>query len=259
MDAGAIKFITEYRTHQDRQGVYRTIVQAGGVTFLTAVFSAVCLAGFASSISKSLYHKPELTTFLVYFAAGIPLYAVTGVFLASLQAHQTVRPLIIVRYIWEPVGKFVLAGLAVWAGWGLAGVLGASLMTLLISLVLTIGLLQSVAPFRVQGADLWRGDEARRLLTYCLPLGTATLFGVVAPRADILILGSWASIHDIGLYQAGPPQHLGEIEVGRRIDRRPDSLRPQIRHLSDPGRSAADDPVETLGHGQNDAEVGIGD
>ncbi len=202
MDAGTIKFVSEYRTNQDRQGVYRTIVQAGGVTFLTAVLSAVCLAVFASTIGESFYHKPELTPFLLYFAAGVPLYAVTSVFLASLQAHHTVRPLILVRYIWEPVGKFLLAGLAVWAGWGLAGVLGAILMTLLSSLALTIRLLQSVVPFRIQVSDLWKGDETRRLMTYCLPLGVATLFGIVAPRADMLILGSWASMHDIGIYQA---------------------------------------------------------
>lgn len=202
MDSGAIKFISEYRTHHDQAAIVRIIVQAGGITFLTAAFSALCLAGSAAMISESLYHKPELTTLLIYFAAGIPLYAVTGVLLATLQAHHTVRPLIIVRYLWEPVGKFALAALAVWAGWGLAGVLGAVLVTLLTSLILTIGLLQSVVSLPLHTSDLYRKDEARRLLTYCLPLGVATLFGVVAHRADMLILGSWASIHDIGIYQA---------------------------------------------------------
>ena len=150
-------------------------------------------------ISESLYHKPELTTLLIYFAAGIPLYAVTGVLLATLQAHHTVRPLIIVRYLWEPVGKFALAALAVWAGWGLAGVLGAVLVTLLTSLILTIGLLQSVVSLPLHTSDLYRKDEARRLLTYCLPLGVATLFGVVAPRPDTLILTPCATIHDCGM------------------------------------------------------------
>jgi O-antigen/teichoic acid export membrane protein len=202
MDAGAIKFISEYRTHHDQAAIVRIIVQAGAITFLTAAFSALCLAGTATTISESLYHKPELTTLLIYFAAGIPLYAVTGVLLATIQAHHTVRPLIIVRYLWEPVGKFAFAALAVWAGWGLAGVLGAVLVTLLTSLILTIRLLKSVVPLQFHTSNLYRKDEARRLLTYCLPLGVATLFGVVAPRADMLILGSWASIHDIGIYQA---------------------------------------------------------
>ncbi len=202
MDAGAIKFISEYRTRQDSQGAQRTILVAGAVTLLTAVLSSICLAGFSSLISDSLYQKPELNTLLLFVAAGIPLYAVTGIFLASLQSHHTVQPLIIVRYLWEPIGKFALAGLAIWMGWGLAGVFGAILVALLVSLVLTLGFLRSVVQFRLSILDVWRRDEAARLLTYCIPLGVATIFGVVAPRADILILGSWASMHDIGIYQA---------------------------------------------------------
>ena len=76
------------------------------------------------------------------------------------------------------------------------------LLTLLASLLVTISLLQSVVPLLGQGFNLWRGDETERLLSYCLPLGVATIFGVAAPRSDMLILGSWAGIHDIGIYQA---------------------------------------------------------
>ncbi len=202
MDAGAIRFISEYRTRQDSNGAQRTIFVAGAVTCLTAVLSGVCLAGFASSISESLYQRPDLRILLLYVAAGIPVYAVTGVFLASLQSHQTVRPLIMVRYLWEPVGKFALAGLAIWMGWGLVGVFGALLVSLMVSLALTLGFLQMVVRFRLPIIDLWRREDAARLLSYCLPLGIATVFGVVAPRADMLILGSWASMHDIGIYQA---------------------------------------------------------
>lgn len=202
MDAGAIRFISECRTRQDSKGVQRTILMAGAVTCLTAVLSGMCLAGFASSISELLYQKPDLRILLLYVAAGIPVYAVTGVFLASLQSHQTVRPLIIVRYLWEPVGKFALAGLAIWIGWGLVGVFGALMVSLLVSLALTLGFLQTVVRFRLPIIDLWRREDAVRMLSYCLPLGIATVFGVIAPRADMLILGSWASMHDIGIYQA---------------------------------------------------------
>ncbi len=202
MDAGAIKFISEYRTRQDSQGIQRIILMVGVVTVLIAALSSVVLAGFSSLISDSLYHKPELRVLLLYVAGGIPLYALTGVLLASLQSHQTVRPLIAVRYLWEPIAKFTLAGLAIWIGWGLVGVFGAFLIALLISLTLTLGFLGTIVRFRLPIVDLWRRNEVARLFTFCLPLGVATMFGVVAPRADILILGSWASMHDIGIYQA---------------------------------------------------------
>ena len=202
IDAGAIKFISEYKTNHDQEGVRRVILQAGGITFLTAVFAALSLAGFASTISESLYHKAELTRLLIYFAAAIPIYAVTGVFLTALQALQTVRPLILVRYMWEPMGKFTLASLAVWAGWGISGVLAAILITLVAGLALTIQLLQSSIPLRCQSFKFWRGSEATRLVRYCFPLGIAVLLGVVVPRTDMFILGSWAGVREIGIYQA---------------------------------------------------------
>ncbi|OGW52008.1 MAG: hypothetical protein A2V62_06295, partial [Nitrospirae bacterium RBG_19FT_COMBO_58_9] len=202
MDAGAVKFISEQQARQDLRGSHRTIVQAAALTVLVSIFAALGLAHFAPMISESLYHKPELKTFLLYFALGIPLSALTGVLLAALQAHQTVRPLIMVRYVWEPVGKFLLACLALWVGWGLAGVLGAIILTLFVSLALTIGFLRSVVPFRLRDPELWKGEGARRLFGYCLPLAVATLFGVISSRADMLILGSWVRTHDIGIYQA---------------------------------------------------------
>ncbi len=202
LDAGAIKFISEYRVRQDQPAIFRTIAYASGITLLTSLLSALCLVGFAATISESLYRKPELTTLLIYFAAGIPLYAVTGIFLSCLQAHQTVRPLIIVRYLWEPVSKFAFAGLAIWAGWGLTGVLWGILITLLTSLVVTIRLVSALPSTGAQDVDLWRETDVRKLLSYCLPLGTATLVGVITPRADMFILGSWASMHEIGIYQA---------------------------------------------------------
>ena len=49
---------------------------------------------------------------------------------------------------------------------------------------------------------MWNIQEARTLLTYCLPLAVSNLFGVVAPRSDILILGYWANTQEVGIYLA---------------------------------------------------------
>jgi O-antigen/teichoic acid export membrane protein len=42
----------------------------------------------------------------------------------------------------------------------------------------------------------------RNLFVFTLPLSIATLFGVVAPRSDILVLGYWAPPAEIGIYLA---------------------------------------------------------
>lgn len=45
-------------------------------------------------------------------------------------------------------------------------------------------------------------SNVRSLLSFSLPLTVATLFGVLAPRSDILILGYWASSQEVGVYLA---------------------------------------------------------
>ena len=201
-DAGAVKFISERREHEDVHGTSKIIVQSVGVTFFASICVALCLAGLSPIISETLYGKPDLKAVLLVFSAAIPLSAMTGVLLAALQAHQTVRPLIAVRYLWEPIAKFFLAGLMLWMGWGIGGVLGAIVLTLSVSLLLTIGFLRSVVPALFQTRESWTFAGTSKLLTFCLPLAVAILFGVVTPRTDILMLGSWVRVHEIGIYQA---------------------------------------------------------
>ncbi|MBX3237148.1 MAG: flippase [Nitrospiraceae bacterium] len=201
-ETGTVRFISERRERHELAGVEDIVLQAIAVTVLASVLVAICLAGLAPLISERLYAKPGLTNVLALFAWAIPLSAVTAVLLAVLQAHQTLRPLIAVRYVWEPVGKFLLAATLLWAGWGLAGVLGAIVLTLSTSLVLAFYFLRKSVPNLVRrgGRRGFLGTGA--FLAYCLPLAVAALFGVVTPRTDIFMLGSWATAQEIGMYQA---------------------------------------------------------
>ncbi len=202
MEAGAVKFISERREGRGSLGAESIIVQAATVTFVTSILAAVCLAALASTISERLYDKPDLKVVLLMFSMAIPLSALTGILLAALQAFQTVRPLIMVRYLWEPVGKFLLVGALLWCGWGLAGVVGAVVGTLIVSLLLAMNFVRTLVPLVFRTRESWTFTGASRLLHYSLPLAIATLFGVVSSRMDIFVLGSWVSTHEIGIYQA---------------------------------------------------------
>jgi O-antigen/teichoic acid export membrane protein len=45
-------------------------------------------------------------------------------------------------------------------------------------------------------------QETKTLVAYCLPLTISSIFGVIAPRADILLLGYWTSTQEVGVYLA---------------------------------------------------------
>jgi O-antigen/teichoic acid export membrane protein len=122
------------------------------------------------------------------------------VLLSSLQAFKTVRYTVALKYIWEPAGKFVLAALGLWAGWGLFGVLGAILITLAVSLTCALRWTVREAGPGSLGAGSWTVTAG--LLAFASPLIVSNLFGIVAPRSDVLILGAWVTPEDVGVYSA---------------------------------------------------------
>jgi O-antigen/teichoic acid export membrane protein len=202
MDVGATKFVSHHLAEGQDGKARSTIIAAASLAFCSGLVAAIGLAWLAHPIAMTLYNKPDLTLSLMCFAAAIPLAALTSVLLSALQAYQTVRYTILIKYLWEPAGKFVLAGLFLWAGFHLLGVLISIILAFAISTFLAIYALHQLA-FK-GGSQLLAQNlpEARTLLAYCLPLVISNIFGVIAPRSDILILGYWATAQDIGIYLA---------------------------------------------------------
>jgi O-antigen/teichoic acid export membrane protein len=202
LDVGTVKFVSQHLANGQRARAGDTIVAAGILAFGSGVAAATVLASLAHPFAVALYDRPELARLLIVFSAAIPLATLTNVLLAALQACQTIRSTIFIKYLCEPVGKFALAAALLAAGFHLLGVLVSLLLVFAISAVLSIHAVYRIAfkdsslPFR------WNGWEAGSLVAYCLPLVISNMFGVVAPRSDILILGYWASPQEVGIYLA---------------------------------------------------------
>lgn len=201
MDVGMVKFISHHLAEGQQAKARDTIVAAATLSFGTGLVAAGALALCADPIAVGLYNKPELVVCLLLFSLAIPLVTVTSVLISALQAHQTVRSTILIKYLWEPIGKFLLAGGLVWAGFELLGVLAALVFVFLVSATLAmVGVYRRIA----SGADgpTSRLHEAKTLVAYCLPLTISNVFGVVAPRTDIILLGYWMNTQEIGVYLA---------------------------------------------------------
>ncbi len=202
MDVAAMKFVSHHLAGRQYAKAKETAIFAVTIAFASGFIAAVGLGLLAHPIAVELYDKPNLVLCLLFFAAAIPLATTTIVLISTLQAHQTVRHTILIKYLWEPIGKFVLAGVLLWAGFQLLGALIAIILTCTISTAFFIHAVYRLV-FRDSDFHLaWDLREARALLSYCLPLAVSNIFGVVAPRSDILILGYWANSQDVGIYLA---------------------------------------------------------
>ena len=199
-DSGTVKFTSERLALGDHPSARRMVVAAWWIAAGLGVFASIVLAVTATPLASDVYGKPELASMLLLFAAAIPFAFTTVLLLSSLQAYQTVRYTVLVKYLWEPFGKWGIVGLALLAGWGLAGVVGGFVVTFMASAIFAAVALVRVARLSTRDVVSVQKDDVWTLARYCIPLLIANVFGVVAPRMDIMLLGYWASSQDVGLY-----------------------------------------------------------
>ena len=202
LDTTIMKYLSQSvglgQTHRIRP----FILAAGGVTLFCGSLFGICLGLSSSWVAMRLFDKPELRTVIVIFAAGIPAAALSAVLLSSLRALYDIRRFVSIKYFLEPAGKFVLAAAAIWIGWGLAGVLGAILVIVIVSMIATIVCLLRMTDYRSgHQYTAWR-KNVPNLLAFSAPLLVSNLFGIFAPRSDVLFIGAWFASHDVGVYSA---------------------------------------------------------
>lgn len=200
METTVMKFVSQEAGSRGMVSARKTIVSGAGVAAGIGLVLSLCMLLFSDVLAHRLFGKPELAPVLSLLALGIPLAAVSSVVLPSIQALGQVRMMTLIRNGLEPVGKFLLAATAVWIGFGLAGVLGALLIVFLVSLVLSVWYLRRLTNFRFERQVVPGGLEAKALLAFSMPLVISNLFGIVAPRSDMLTIGAHLASQDIAVY-----------------------------------------------------------
>ena len=201
VDTGTIKFVSEYLAQGQPEAARQALMTALSVVSGLGVIAALVLLLVADPLFGQLYGKPGLTTVLMWFALTLPFAIVGNLLLSGLQAFQIVRYTALIKYLWEPIGKWMLAGLALYAGFGLPGVLGSILLTFAVSTLLLLWAAQvRLGGLSSQRFGVVHRDDVQRFTAYCLPLLVSNIFGIIAPRADVMILGYWVTMQDVGTY-----------------------------------------------------------
>jgi len=200
VDSGTVKFVSDRLAFGDHLAARRMALGACLVAAGVGIILAIGLAFVATPVATYAYRKTGLAPILFLFAGALPFAMVTTLLLAAIQAYQSVRATVLVKYLWEPLGKWGAAVLAVAAGWGLVGVIGGLVLTFVCSTLLAAVILVRIAQVPLHAVTTMSQADARTFAAFCSPLLAANLFGVVAPRMDVMLLGYWGSSVDVGRY-----------------------------------------------------------
>jgi O-antigen/teichoic acid export membrane protein len=202
LETGVVRFMSRYLGLRDRAAARRTLIQATLVVVGSGLTVGFVLMMLSKPIAISLYHQSGLRQVLVFFGMAIPLAALATILLEGIRSFQTVRYTVLVKYVWEPCGKFLFSAWFLWAGYALVGVVGSLIVTLLISVMILMKGAKAVAGVGSRDVRSVTLDGSKAILAFCLPLTLSNSLGAIAPRSDVLILGYWVSSAEVGVYSA---------------------------------------------------------
>lgn len=193
-----VRFVPPARLRQDyatSDRVIKTSLVAGlGLGLGFAVF---LFAGIASPGLRPI--DGELGSYLAWLIWILPLHVLFILLLMVAQAHQKMARVVLARDILQPV-VLLLATVILLKTFGpRVGLIGGLALSYVVALPLAFGTVRSLAPgaFAVSG---WA--PLRPLVLFAFPVALGDLSNYLYRWIDTLLIESFLSLKDVGLYNA---------------------------------------------------------
>ncbi|MBA3583050.1 MAG: polysaccharide biosynthesis protein [Gemmatimonadetes bacterium] len=201
-ESAALRSIVHARAIDDPgavRGAARVALIGAGLVS-SALFVAVF--GLADLIAEAFADEPaqrEQMSFLLRLgAAFVPLWAVQAVLRACTQAYQTLAPSVIVGNVVQPVALIVVAGLALFLGFGVEGAVAGLVLSVVFALAAAIWFFQRIRTPEERSAR--PRISIRPMVAFALPMAGVELFRVGGLGVGILVLGLLGSDREVGLF-----------------------------------------------------------
>jgi O-antigen/teichoic acid export membrane protein len=200
LNTGGMRFVSVYKDSSPSKlkGIF---ISAAGIASLTATLIAAVIYFAASVIARDLFQKPDLCRTLQLFCLSIPLVALMNVTSSLFQGFHTMKFTVYMREIIQPSANFLLIIALAYAGFTLDGAILAYTLSHLFALIFAVPFLRKVFP-QFFKRDLRPEYLVKPLLSYSAPLLFVGFLHYFLTWTDILMLGVFAPIGDVGIYRA---------------------------------------------------------
>ncbi len=206
MSRGVSRSIAHARGQKDMEKVQNLIPASLHFALLASiVLSAVIF--FASDIlATRIFHDASLAFPLKLFSLGLPFLTVISVFTSIFTGFADVKPTVYFQQVLRS-GLFVVFLLpVVFINLPFTGVYYAFLASMVITCAVTVMYASRRLPVPIKfRTSLWGNPAARELLFFSLPLLAMQMLYLIIGWTDTLMLGSFKSAIDVGLYNAASP------------------------------------------------------
>ena len=200
LDEAALRFVARSRGRHEPACARGVVSLASQWTLVTAVIAVVLILTGASFIGGRVFGKPDVAYLMRVLAPSLLLWAPVTVFLAAVQGQDRVAIRVGGQKVAFPGVQAAVLALALAAGWGMRGVVGAHYLG-----VLATAVVAATAGLRAWRSTVGSGErecQKRELVSFAGPVALTELSTFVVLWIDILMLGALSTRSEAGIYGA---------------------------------------------------------
>lgn len=195
-DKSVLRFLPEFSDQRRRAngivGLSLLTAAVGGLLFGGALFLA------APYIAENTLDSAEFVVVLWIIAALVPIRALTITVENTFRGLKLIRPQIVVQQIGVPVLQLGGVLAAFYLGYAVRGVVAGVVVGTFLALILGLWLLWSQTSVRPSLA--LQRSELKSYYDFSLPMGVRNAGSALYSKADVLVLGWFASPAVVGAY-----------------------------------------------------------
>ncbi len=202
IDGATMRFLPKLLAEKQNAQAVALIKLVVILAFSTGTFFALLLFLSGDFLAMTFYKNAEIKALLYAFALAIPAFALTTMLICLLQTFHDVRRRMAIKYVSEPILKFMLTLLFFALGWQLGAAMIGIVIAMWVSVFLGAMALRTHLKKIESPHSLPIYGQIKPVMTFSLTLAMGTIFNLAAIRSDILIIGGMVSTEQAGVYAA---------------------------------------------------------
>jgi O-antigen/teichoic acid export membrane protein len=202
---GVQRMISDYIGKNEKNRISTVIWSDLTSTVPLSIIGGITIFLLSDFIAGSIFQKPEAAYILKILAMALPFQIIYKSSVIITKAFREIRYLTYIDRFFKNLVVLGVTVILIYRGYGLMGAVIAHFISITLSCIVMIYLVQTrVYPF-LKKRTRNIGGERRRLLNYSWPLFFTSIFGVAMNWADTILLGVLSSSKTVGIYNAAHP------------------------------------------------------
>lgn len=203
LNHGGLRFVARLRARSDRESEIQLARHVSLLVFLWGVLVAVAAVLFAEPIARLFGHDVELISSLVRrLAPVLPFSALLMVLGGLADGQKKVEYGVLASGIVMPLSALILAGILLWVGAGIKGVVWAYWGSRVLAVLLALYLLRSYYVRRSDASSSQDRFSLWEVVSFSVPFLPMTFFRDIGARLEVYFLGFLGTSLDVGIFSA---------------------------------------------------------